>query len=373
MNRNSKKTRHGVPPKNHSRTGLIISLIAIGILLVFSVGALVVFTNYVSKLNRVDVGNQTVTITPSPIPGAELTENERTVLEDADAQLRDNLEAKADKNFDSKDVTNILLIGVDNDYLGGMDQLGNADGILLVSINSKTEQVVLTSFMRDSYVAAAGEDYNTKLTLTYHYGGTPLLINTMEANFGIPIDSYVLVNYINVVDIVDAFGGIDMEMNQSELYYTQQKIENVNYLTAQEAGANSLEGVLPGVVHLNGTQVAALLRIRLDGGNDQGRTQRARQVILKLKEKATNMSFRELNDMANIVLPCVTTNLTQGEIFSLMLNSLSYFKYDMISSRVPYEGSYHYENIYGSSMVVMDYTANKEYLYQSIYEGILEP
>lgn len=370
--KNTSKNGHS-SPKSRPRTGVIVALLAIAFFLMLAIGAYVVFTTYSSKLNRIDAGSQSVAVTPSPTPDTELTEKESAVLVDADAELKKNLAAGSDKDFNSKDVTNILLIGVDNDYLGGMDQLGNADGILLVSINKETEQVVLTSFMRDSYVSAAGKDYNTKLTLTYHYGGIPLLIDTIEANFGVPIDNYVLVNYINVVDIVDAFGGLDMELNESELYYTQQKMDNVNDLTGQERGANSLEGVQPGLVHLNGTQVAALLRIRLDGGNDQGRTQRARQVVMGLKEKAVQMSFRELNDMANTILPCITTDLTQGQIFSLMLNGLRYLKYDMISSRIPYEGSYHNETIGGGAMVVMDYAANKEYLYRSIYEGALKP
>lgn len=371
--KNSDKKQTESSSAKKSPKALLILIAVLAVFFAIALSAFLLIRSYTTKMNYVST-QQTPeqTVLPSPTPEQSLTQQEMETLADADAELKKSLAAGSDKEFDSKDVTNILFIGVDNDSLQGMNYRGNADGILLVSINKETEQVVLTSFMRDSYVAAAGKDYNTKLTMTYHYGGTSLLIDTIESNFDIPIDNYVLVNYINVVDIVDAFGGLDMELNQSELYYTQQKIDNVNYLTGQEKGANSLEGVQPGLVHLNGTQIAALLRIRMDGGNDQGRTQRARQVVMGLKDKAAQMSFRELNDMANTLLPCITTDLTQGQIFSLMLNGLRYLNYDMVSSRIPFEGSYRNENISAGAMIVMDYAANKEYLYQSIYEGSLK-
>lgn len=267
-------------------------------------------------------------------------------------------------------VKNILLIGVDNDYAPGMDELGNADGLMIASINPKTRQVVLTSLMRDIRVQVP-DSYKTKLTLSYHYGGTQQLIDTIEYNFGVPIDNYVLVNYISVVNIVDAVGGLTMDVTADELYWMDDKIRSVCDLVGASYEDNMLSTDQAGELELNGIQTAAFLRIRYAGNNDFERTERARRVVLGLKDKAAAMSPTELDSFANTVLPYITTDLTQTDIISLLLRFPAMIKYDMISDRIPIEGSYWFTNDDNGSFVDIDYDVNKEHLQSSIYGGEL--
>lgn len=354
------------PEKKKKRHPLLPLWIVLGCVVLLLGAGFLIFNHYYGKLDT----DKPEPLTPST-PGLEdeawkqgLSEDE---LQSMDEALRQNLEAGVDGDFSGKHVKNILLIGVDNDYVGGMDKLGNADGLIIVSINEDTKRVVLNSIMRDSFVAVP-DRYNTKITLTYHFGGVDLLLETLEANFGIPIDNYVLVNYLNLIDIVNAMGGVEMDVTAQELYWMQPKIENLNGLLGRDEETDVLPTSMAGRLTLNGIQTAAYLRIRYAGNGDFDRTGRARDVVLALKDKAAAMSVKQLNELADVVLPCVTTDLSQGEVLSLLLNAPKYMKYEMESNRIPIDGAYSLsDNTSAGSVVVIDYPMNKKFLYDSIY------
>ena len=349
------------------RKTVTVLLVIVGLLLALALAAYGLFSHYTSKLNRVDPASaeRVPALSPDPLlEESDLTSAEQEALE---RQLQDNLEAQSDRDYSSKDVTNILLIGVDNDYAPGLERWGNADGLVIASINKKTSELVLTSLMRDIYVSIPGK-FNTKLTLTYHYGGTDYLIDAIQSNLGIPIDNYILVNYINVADIVDAVGGLELDVNAAELEEMAGKIRNINQLLGLPMTDNYIPESQAGTLQLNGVQVAAYLRLRAAGNNDFERTERARLVLTKLLDKVRGLSFSDFNRLADTLLPCITTDLSQARIFSLLLNAPQYMKYELVSSRIPVDDSFYFANLSGSTLVI-DYEVNREYLYRSIYEG----
>lgn len=292
--------------------------------------------------------------------------------EKADTDVGDDLPAGENWDYDVSDVTNILLIGVDNDNLEGLEDRGNADGLMILSVNKSTKQVVLSSLMRDVKVSVPGAGYKTKLTLVYHYEGLGTLIDTIEQNFGIPIDNYVMVNYLSVVDVVDAMGGIELEVNSDELYWMKPKIINLNELLGQDADANLIDPSQAGTLTLNGIQTAAFLRIRYAGDGDFDRTGRARTVLMALADKAKELNVVEIFSLADRVLPQITTDLSQSGALSLLLNMPKYLGYDMVSNRIPIDDSWYFENSNNGSFVIIDLPVNREFLYRSIYEGANE-
>lgn len=292
--------------------------------------------------------------------------------EKADTDVGDDLPAGENWDYDVSDVTNILLIGVDNDNLEGLEDRGNADGLMILSVNKGTKQVVLSSLMRDVKVSVPGVGYKTKLTLVYHYEGLGTLIDTIEQNFGIPIDNYVMVNYLSVVDVVDAMGGIELEVNSDELYWMKPKIINLNELLGQDADANLIDPSQAGTLTLNGIQTAAFLRIRYAGDGDFDRTGRARTVLMALADKAKELNVVEIFSLADRVLPQITTDLSQSGALSLLLNMPKYLGYDMVSNRIPIDDSWYFENSNNGSFVIIDLPVNREFLYRSIYEGANE-
>lgn len=292
--------------------------------------------------------------------------------EKADTDVGDDLPAGENWDYDVSDVTNILLIGVDNDNLEGLEDRGNADGLMILSVNKSTKQVVLSSLMRDVKVSVPGVGYKTKLTLVYHYEGLGTLIDTIEQNFGIPIDNYVMVNYLSVVDVVDAMGGIELEVSSDELYWMKPKIINLNELLGQDADANLIDPSQAGTLTLNGIQTAAFLRIRYAGDGDFDRTGRARTVLMALADKAKELNVVEIFSLADRVLPQITTDLSQSGALSLLLNMPKYLGYDMVSNRIPIDDSWYFENSNNGSFVIIDLPVNREFLYRSIYEGANE-
>lgn len=292
--------------------------------------------------------------------------------EKADTDVGDDLPAGENWDYDVSDVTNILLIGVDNDNLEGLEDRGNADGLMILSVNKSTKQVVLSSLMRDVKVSVPGVGYKTKLTLVYHYEGLGTLIDTIEQNFGIPIDNYVMVNYLSVVDVVDAMGGIELEVSSDELYWMEPKIINLNELLGQDADANLIDPSQAGTLTLNGIQTAAFLRIRYAGDGDFDRTGRARTVLMALADKAKELNVVEIFSLADRVLPQITTDLSQSGALSLLLNMPKYLGYDMVSNRIPIDDSWYFENSNNGSFVIIDLPVNREFLYRSIYEGANE-
>ena len=285
------------------------------------------------------------------------------ITKDLRQEIREKIE------YDVDNVSNILLLGVDNDYLPSMDQLGNADGILLVSINENNKEVVMTSFLRDTRVRQPGW-YNRKLTQIYHNGGTKLLIEAMETDFRIPIDNYILVNYIDLVEIVDALGGVDLELSEIEIKYMAGKISNINTLVGEDKGANAISTDQAGMLHLNGVQTSAYLRIRPSAtDDDKGRTERARKVVIELLKKIQKMSIEEMIMFADTFFSNIETDMRDSDLMTIIGNSDEIFGYEMISDRVPRDGEYTPSND-GNAYVIPNFELTNKHLFESIYGGI---
>ncbi len=145
-------------------------------------------------------------------------------------------------------VTNILLIGQDR----RPEESGTtrSDAIMIVSMNAETKKVTLVSIMRDTYVQIPGHVDN-RINAAYRFGGASLLYETIEKNFGLKIDGTVGVDFSGFVDVINAVGGVDIDLTSAE--------------------AEHLSGVHPnlhaGLNRLNGEEALSYSRIRhLAGG-----------------------------------------------------------------------------------------------------------
>ena len=121
-----------------------------------------------------------------------------------------------------------------------------------------------------------------------------------------------------------------------------------------------------GKYHLNGVQTLAYSRIRYIG-TDFGRTERQRVVIGEIIKKTKTLSVSELNDLADIVLPMISTNLSKGEVMSLLLSAKEYLNYKVVNGRMPIDGSYRYMTIRGASVLGVNFDKNKKYWYNLVY------
>lgn len=267
-----------------------------------------------------------------------------------------------DASLSDKSVTNILLIGSDT---RDENERGRTDSMILLSINRNTQEITMTSLMRDSYVEIP--DYGwAKLNAAYSYGGAELLMDTIEQNFDVAVDKYVYVNFFSFIDIVDAAGGISIDLSDEEAQYMTDPMAEQNKYLGNEKGTDYLtqggEDLL-----LNGNQALAYARLRYVGNADFERTQRQRTVITKIVDQAKTLSPLKLDNFIKVCASELTTNMTKAEMYVMFYKMLFSVNYDIEQLRIPQEGAYSYGTHDGQSTLDLDFNACRDEISDKIY------
>lgn len=262
--------------------------------------------------------------------------------------------------MEDKDVFNILLIGSD---ARDSDDLGRSDAMMILSINKKTKEIILTSLLRDIYLNIPGKKSN-RLNTAYAIGGAKLLTETIEENFKIKLDGYVSVDFFAFLEIIDATGGVTVEITEEELPFLNSHIRDINKILKEDANKDVL--ALPGKHQLNGKQTLGYSRIRYVG-TDFERTARQRKVMEQIFDKMKKAGIKNIVNMLDIVLPKVTTNLKEIEIISHIINLPDYFGYEFKQWRIPVNGSYKNAKVRGMDVLLIDFEENIKEISERIY------
>lgn len=272
----------------------------------------------------------------------------------------------------SDDVLNILLVGSDT---RSMEERGRTDSIILLSIDSKKKKTTMTSFMRDTYVTFPGLDRDGdgvddmgKINAANVYGGPELLLDTIEYNFDIRIDKYFYVDFFSFAKIVDAVGGIELDISDEEAQGMEDPMGEQNNIFGNKKGTDYLSKGGKNM-HVNGNQALAYARLRYVGNADFERTQRQRTVISKIVEKAKTLNPIELNSFIETSLESLTTNYTSSELYFLSYRVPFIAKYEIVSQRIPEDDKFTYGSHDGvGSTLDIDFDEAKGLLRKSIYE-----
>lgn len=242
-------------------------------------------------------------------------------------------------------IINILLIG--QDRREGEAQ-ARSDSMILCTFNKETKQLTMTSFLRDLYVQIPGH-HDNRINAAYSEGGMQLLNATLEQNFGLQIDGNVEVDFTQFSGIVDLLGGVEIELRQDEADVINK--ETGSALTA-------------GVQILNGTQALTYSRIRnLDSDGDFSRTNRQRKVMSALLEAYRDIRLSDVVPMLTQLLPMITTDMNHGQILMCALEVLPYLSgAEIVSQRIPADGTYSDQTIDGMSVLVADMDAARQML-----------
>ena len=222
-----------------------------------------------------------------------------------------------------KGYTNYLLLGTDarDNSLEAMNKTGegNTDAIIIASLNNDTKEVKLVSVYRDTLlmVPASGgfNDTYRKATEAFFYSGVEATISMINLNLDLNITDYVMVNFEALIRIVDAVGGVDLEITEQELYWLNEYLRD----TGLNTGRTYETVPSPGMVHLDAIQATAYCRIRYaDGTLDYGRAERQRKIISLIFEKAKKMNLNQLTNAINGVLDNVVTSVPVAEIIGMI-------------------------------------------------------
>ena len=259
-------------------------------------------------------------------------------------------------------VTNILLLGID----ARANLNGRADAIIILTINENQKKIYLTSIMRDVYVAIPGRS-GDRINSAYAYGGAPLLIDTIEANFGVRIDYYARVDFLSFILGVDV---VDIEVSEEERHWINEYLNEINGLYGREAYVDKLTEDQVGMLHLNGPQALAYARIRYVG-SDYARTQRQRNVINAAVRSLKSQSLSGIIDALNQILPLITTNIPEDTLVDLAWSAPALFKYDIVEKRIPYGNTGKSVTIDKKQVISVDFDQNSQMI-QSIVNGTNE-
>lgn len=228
-----------------------------------------------------------------------------------------------------KGYTNILLIGVDardNDMSKINNRLVNhSDTMIVCSINNETKEVKMVSIYRDTILKMSDpenpSDYRyRKATEAIFYYGPQSTMNMLNVNLDLKIDHYVMVNWSALIEIVDAVGGIDIEITEEERMWINEYQKD----TSRNTGKPYTELKNSGYVHLDGMMATSYCRIRYTAGSDYKRTERQRLVLSEIFKNAKSMDVKQLDRVVDAVVTNVATSIDQTELIKMASSVASY-------------------------------------------------
>lgn len=269
--------------------------------------------------------------------------------------------------YSNSNVLNVMIFGTD-----GNSNSGRSDSMMLVSLDKNHGKIKLTSFLRDTYVTIPGYSSN-KLNAAYAYGGPEFAVETIEYNFGVKIDAYVIVNFSTFKSIINSLGGVDVELEDREILY-------INAQIAQNGQSQYLpEGTSAGTVHLNGQQ--ALWHVRNRGGyvngidfwgSDWDRVDRQQKTLSSIMQGIRNASYGEVSDVVYNALPYITTTMSSSLISELVSNADTYLGYSLERTSVPTDDTWEYDYFdhAGSVIYVKDWETLRSDVARFVFEDV---
>lgn len=328
--------------KKISKTKIIL-LVVLALFLLTCIGLMGFLHSKLNRINRIDteqiemVAPEDETFETDAGLVTEGTEEEDIIWNNVDMGV-----------MKDENVHNILLIGQDRRDGQGRQR---SDTMIICSINKNNGKMILTSLMRDMYVPIPGYSDN-RINAAYQFGGMPLLNQVIEECFGIHIDGNVEVDFNGFVEALSYVGNLNIELYQEEADHLNQGTKwNL------KAGVNSLTP----------EQALKYSRIRKIGNSDWERTDRQRRVVMAALDNIKGMGFMELVELADDILPCVTTDMSNGEIFGYIYTVIVNNITSMESHRIPVDDTYESKTIKGMQVLVPDLAENSRYLKLYIY------
>lgn len=326
---------------------VIIAVICILAALVIGGGifAFAYYQDFIGKFNIVNV---------EKVEYTKPTEETLQVLETTEQdQETTTVETTAAHVASSEDYINFLVVG-QAARAGEAERF--ADTMILCTVNTYEKTLTMTSLLRDSFVKMP--DYKghyggrIKLTTIYHLGSTygdgiagsmELMNMTLYNNFGIEVDYNFEIDFDAFIKIVDMLGGVELEITEAEANYLNNDKTWVNY------------HVDPGFASIDGMTALSYARMRKakgDADSDISRTSRQRNLISAILRKLKDRSISEIQDIANEVMPLISTSMTKSEITQMLLTMLPMLPDLTIESGGTCPANYKgdYVDIYGDGM-----------------------
>lgn len=240
------------------------------------------------------------------------------------------------------DIVNVLLIGNDYRKEKFYEASGLTDVMMIATMDKKHNTLKLSTLMRDTLVDVTNKNEKDKINSAYSYGGVKNLYKTIAKNFNIKLDGYVMVGFEAFEKIVNAVGGVEIELSETEAKYMNM----TNYIRK-----NKNRTVKPGKQILNGDQALAFCRIRKGKDkigepvrtvtglvDDYGRTWRQRTVVSAVFDEMKALPLNEWIGIANNTLKYVETDFDNDAILGYIKDVVMMGTTKVYTLQIPYNG-----------------------------------
>ena len=261
-----------------------------------------------------------------------------------------------------KGYRNIALFGVDS-TTGALAKNTRSDTIIIASINLDTGDCKLVSVYRDTYLNLSNDTYN-KCNAAYMKGGPEMAINMLNMNLDMNITDFITVGFAGLADTIDALGGVMIDVDEAEINH----LNSYQFTMAEDLKRPYKEVTSTGYQLLTGLQATAYCRIRYTAGDDFKRTERQREVIMAMADKAKTASVSTLNQIASDVFNEIYTSLDLTEIVELLGGISEYNIVDQAG--FPYE-EYRTTGTIGSKgscVIPVDLKESVEWLHKFLFD-----
>lgn len=247
----------------------------------------------------------------SNVTGYEDVGTDTKIILSKDKKMKKSDTSDEELSSSGKSITEpftMLLMGIDStDEVLEKNAIANGDTLILITFNPKTLNATMISIPRDSYVPIACWSDKAENKITHAAGyGTDCMMQTIENYFGINIDYYAKINFKGLVKLVDAVGGVEVNVDASQT------------LCTDDSSRGSQVCIEPGLQTLNGEQALVYARNRKQLVNgDFGRGLHQQEIVMALIDKMKNITkVSSFMDILDTISNSLDTNLTTKQILS---------------------------------------------------------
>ena len=271
-----------------------------------------------------------------------------------------------------KGIHHYMLICMDS-WATDPKNLGHSDGLILVSVDEYARRVMLTSFIRDMLIQRPDGKFGRINNVVGYFGanqaGIDALITTINTHFNLKIEDYIVVDFQQVQNIIDAIGGVDITITDREAQYLR------NYSISRSSTTPELAG--GGTYHFSGHAAVIYMRIRkvanIEGETqDVGRTRRARIVLTSIADSLKDISYEDATKLLDVVIEnTIFTSMSAMDMLSALDLAMDLRGTEIEQIRMPIDGTYEPMPVAGMATQQIDWLANREALHTFLLDSFV--
>lgn len=272
-----------------------------------------------------------------------------------------------------KGIHHYMLICIDS-WKTDLRKTGNhTDGMVLVTVDEYAQRVMLTSFIRDMLIQRPDGDFGRLNNVMDYFGrekgGIEALVKTINTHFDLRIEDFIVVDFQSVQNIVDAVGGVDIEITAREAQYLK------NYPIGASATTPAITGA--GTYHFSGYAAVIYMRIRkvtnIEGeSQDVGRTRRARTVLTSIADSLKDVTYDQAQALLDTVIAnTIDTSMTTDDLFEALELAMEMKGTEIEQIRMPIDGTFKSMPVAGMATQQIDFIANREALHEFILDSFV--